>query len=167
MNPSSLLAALALAGDPAPQSPEPQLLDVDGTVFVMLGLFLVVMFVLTRWLWRPYLRVKEERVSRVDGYRAEAGRLQSEAAARLARVEAQLAEARRAGSAQRASARVEAQQREQRMVADAQSSAQKALAEARARLAAAYATERGNLQARAAVLGAEITEKVLGRPVTS
>jgi F0F1-type ATP synthase membrane subunit b/b' len=101
MNPSSLLAALALAGDPAPQSPEPQLLDVDGTVFVMLGLFLIVMFLLTKWLWRPYLKVKEERVNRVDGYRAEAGRLESEAAARLARVEAQLADARRTGSGQR------------------------------------------------------------------
>jgi F-type H+-transporting ATPase subunit b len=156
-----------LAGDPAPQSPEPQLLDVDGTVFVMLGLFFVVMFVLTHWLWRPYLRVKEERVARVDGYRAEASRLESDAAARLARVEAELAEARRLGSAQRASARSEAHLREQKIVADAQAAAQQALAQARTRLEAAFAAERDKLHTRASVLGTEITEKVLGRPVTS
>jgi F-type H+-transporting ATPase subunit b len=167
MSPSSLLAALVVAGGPAPQSPEPQLLDVDGTVFVMLGLFFIVMFVLTRWLWRPYLRVKEERVARVDGYRAEASRLESDAAERLARVEAELAEARRLGSAQRASARSEAHLREQKIVADAQAAAQQALAHARARLEAAFAAERDKLHTRASVLGAEITEKVLGRPVTS
>jgi F-type H+-transporting ATPase subunit b len=167
MNPSSFLAALAVAGDPAPRSPEPQLLDVDGTVFVMLGLFFIVMFLLTRWLWRPYLRVKDERGQRVEGYRAEASRLETEAATRLARVEAALVDARRTGSAQRASARSEAHQREQKIVADAQAAAQQALAQARARLDAAFAAERANLQGRAAVLGAEITEKVLGRPVTS
>jgi F-type H+-transporting ATPase subunit b len=167
MNSSQLYAALALASGPAPQSPEPQLLDVDGTVFVMLGLFLIVMYLLTRWLWRPYLRVKEERVTRVEGYRAEAARLEAEAASRLSRVEAELAEARRQGSAQRAAARTEAQLREQKMMAEAQAAAQAALAQARTRLEATIAAERAKLQTRAAVLGAEITEKVLGRPVTS
>jgi F0F1-type ATP synthase membrane subunit b/b' len=166
MNPSSFLAALALTG-PAPQSPEPQLLDVDGTLFLMLGLFLVAFFVLTRWLWRPYLRVREERVSRVEGNREEASRLEAQAAARLTRVEAELAEARRTGSAQRASARSQAHLAEQKIVAEAQATSREALAQARARLDAAFVAERAKLQGRAAVLGAEITEKVLGRPVTS
>jgi F-type H+-transporting ATPase subunit b len=167
MNQTSPFVALALATAPAPQSPEPQLLDVDGTSVVMLVLFFVVMGLLTKFLWRPYLKVREERVSRVEGYRAEAARLQTEAATRLARVEAELAEARRRGSAQRSSARNEAQAHEQKIVAQAQAAAQQGLAQARTRLEAAYATERGNLQSRAQVLGAEITEKVLGRPVTS
>jgi F-type H+-transporting ATPase subunit b len=167
MNPSQLLVSLALASDPAPQSGEQQLLDVDLTVVVMLLIFGVVMVVLTRWLWKPYLRVREERVTRVEGYRAEATRLESEAAARLDRVEAQLVDARRVASAERNSARSEAQAREQKLVQEAQARAQQALAEARGRLETAFASERANLQKRASVLGAEITEKVLGRPVTS
>jgi F-type H+-transporting ATPase subunit b len=167
MNPSQLLASLALASEPAPQSAEPQLIDLDATVFVMLGLFFVAMWVLSRLLWKPYLKVREERVTRVDGYRNDAGRLEAEAAARLRRVEAELAEARRRGSSDRNSARTEAQVREQKIVAEAQAAAQAALAQARTKLDAAYAAERAKLQARAAVLGAEITEKVLGRPVTS
>jgi F0F1-type ATP synthase membrane subunit b/b' len=166
MNPSMFSAALLQAGA-APPASEQQLLDVDGTVFVMLGLFFVVLFVLTQWLWKPYLRVRQERVSRVEGYREQATKLEADAAARLARVEAQLAEARRVGSAERARARNDAQAREQQIVAEAQAAAARALADARARVEAAYAGERAKLQGRASSLGAEITEKVLGRPVAS
>jgi len=49
----------------APQSHEPQLIDLDGTLFVQLGLFLLAVVVLYRFLWKPYLRVRDERVTRV------------------------------------------------------------------------------------------------------
>lgn len=159
------IAAATAAG--APQSPDQQLLDIDGTAFVMLGLFLLTMFVLTQWLWKPYLRVREERVSRVDGYKVEAARLEKEAEQRLTRVEAQLAEARRDGAAERARTRTEAQAREQSIVAEAQAAAQRALVDARGKLDAAFAAERARLQDRARVLGNEIGEKVLGRGLTS
>src|SRR5262245_57287116 len=163
---SSFLLALAQAA-PAPESAEPQLLDIDGTVFVMLGLFLVTMFVLTQLLWKPYLRVREERVARVDGYKEEAKRLEAEASTRLANVEAQLGEARRAGSAERARVRAEAVHREQAILASAQAAAQKALAEARGRIETALAGERANLKVRAEALGREAAEIVLGRRVAS
>jgi F-type H+-transporting ATPase subunit b len=158
------LSALAAS---APQAPDQQLLDVDGTVFVMLGLFFLVLIALTRLLWKPYLRVKEERVSRVEGYREEATRLESEASARLGRIESQLVEARRAASAERGRVQSEAQLAEQKILAEAQAAAQKILSEARAKLDAAFAAEHAKLQLRAASLGREITEKVLGRPVAS
>jgi len=164
MSNNPILLALAQV---APQSPEPQLLDVDGTAWVMFGLFLLVAFILTQWLWKPYIRVREERVARVDGYRQEADRLEKEAATRLARVEAQLAEARRTGSAERAKARNAAQAHEAKLTADAQAAAQRALTEARAKVEAAMAAERARLNERAAGLGRQITEKVLGRPVAS
>jgi F0F1-type ATP synthase membrane subunit b/b' len=163
---SSLFVAIAQTA-PAPESAEPQLLDIDGTVFVMLGLFLVTMFLLTQLLWKPYLRVREERVARVDGYKDEARRLEAEASTRLARVESQLGEARRAGSAERARVRTEALHREQAILASAQAAAQKTLAEARARIETALAGERANLKARAEALGREAAEKVLGRRVAS
>jgi F-type H+-transporting ATPase subunit b len=158
---------LSTLAEVAPQSPEPQLLDVDGTVWAMFALFLITAFVLNQWLWKPYIRVREERVARVDGYRQEAERLEREAASRLARVEAQLAEARRAGSAERSRARNEAQAHEGRLVAEAQAAAQRALADARTRVEAAIAAERAKLHDRAAFLGREITEKVLGRSLVS
>jgi F-type H+-transporting ATPase subunit b len=151
----------------APQASEPQLLDLDYTVFVTLGLFFLTMLILSKWLWKPYLRVRSARVERVEGFREEATRLEADAAAQLARVEAQLAEARRVGSAERARARSEAQAREVEIVSKAQAEAQRTLAQGRARVEAALTAERAKLDQRAATLGREIAERVLGRPVAS
>jgi F-type H+-transporting ATPase subunit b len=151
----------------APQAHEPQLIDVDGTVFVQLGLFLLLVVVLYRFLWRPYLRVREERVTRVDGYRQEAARLDAESQARVARLEAELAEARRIGAGERAVARAEALAREQTLMAEAQAAAHRTLAEARTKLHTMLAAERVKLQQKAVELGRETAQKILGREVKS
>ena len=167
MNVSFIYVALAQATARAPEAPEQQLLDVDGTLFINLGLFLVAMFLLTQLLWKPYLRVREVRTSRIEGEKESAKRLEAEAAMRLGRVEVELAEARRAGSSERARVRSEAQKREQQVLSAAQAGAQKTLADARARVEAAMVTERASLAARAEALGREAAERVLGRKVTS
>jgi len=151
----------------APQSGESQLLDIDNTVFVMLGLFLVLAFILTQWLWKPYLRVREERIRRVEGAREDADRFDADAAARLARIEAQLAETRKASQAERAQARNAAVAREQEIVSAAQEAARKQLVEARSKVDMALASERARLAAHANALGKEIAEKALGRRLAS
>jgi F-type H+-transporting ATPase subunit b len=155
---------VAAAGS-APQAHEPQLIDIDGTLWVQLGLFLLLIVVLNKLLWQPFLRVRAERVSRVDGYREEAARLEADAAARLARTEAELAEARRIGSGERAVARAEAHAREQTLLASAQAAAQKTVAEARARLDATLVAERAKLKAASAAIGREAAIRILGREV--
>jgi F-type H+-transporting ATPase subunit b len=164
---SIFYAALAQTNAVAPQASEPELLDMDGTVFVSLGLFLLAVFILTQLLWKPYLKVREGRVSRVEGNKEEAKRLETEAALRLAKIEAELNEARRAGSAERARVRSEAQRREQEILARAQASAQKAVADAQAGVDSAMAAERASLSARAEALGRNAAERVLGRRLAS
>jgi F-type H+-transporting ATPase subunit b len=147
----------------APRSAEAQLLDLDGTVFVMLGIFLVLLVVLWLLLWKPYLRVRDERVARVGGARDKAVQLEAEAAARLSRIEGALAEARRAGTAETSKLRLEAQAREQQILAEAQAAARKMMTEARAQLDATVAAEKATLQLQTALLAREIAEKALGR----
>lgn len=151
----------------APESHEPQLIDLDQTVFVQLGIFLLLMLVLWRLLWRPYLRVRGERVTRVDGYRQEAVRLEADAAERLARADAALTQARRQGAGERAAARAEAQVREQTLLAEANADAQRTLAAARVRLEAMVATERGKLGVQAGEVARAAARKILGREVTT
>lgn len=150
----------------AARSHAPQLIDIDGTIFVQLGLFLILTYVLTQLLWKPYLRVRHERVSRVDGYRKDAARLETDAAASLERVEAQLVEARREGSGERARARAEAHAAEQQLIGNAQLAAQKTLQAARARLAGTVASERTRLEAQVRALAGQAATRILGRPVT-
>jgi F-type H+-transporting ATPase subunit b len=151
----------------APQTHEPQLIDLDNTVFVQLGMFLLLMAVLRQFLWKPYLKVRGERTSRVEGYREEATKLEAEAAARLAKAEAALAQARRVGAGERAEARAVAQKRENEVLAQANAAAQKTLAEARARVNATLQTERAKLQQTASEVGLQAARKILGREVSA
>ena len=164
----SALSPLVLLADSAPPAEvhSPQLIDLDGTALVQFGLFLLLVAILTKLLWKPYLRVKAERVSRVDGYRKEAQRMDTDAAGRLARAEAALADARRVGSTERTKARAEAQAREHALVASAQADAQKELAAARGRLEGIVTRERARIQTVAAEIGAEAARRILGRDVT-
>lgn len=163
----TLLQATSTILSSAPQASEPQLLDLDGTVFVMLGIFVVLLLVLWQFLWKPYLRVREERVSRTEGARAKAAAMEAEAAARLARVETALAEARKAGSVEMAKLRQDAQAKEQQIIAAAQEAARTMLTEARAKLDASVATEKENLKAETGALARQIAEKALGRRLAS
>lgn len=163
----TLLQATSTILSSAPQASEPQLLDLDGTVFVMLGIFMVLLLVLWQFLWKPYLRVREERVARTEGARAKAAEMEAEAAARIGRIETALAEARKAGTAEMAKLRQDAQIKEQEIIAGAQEAARKMLAEARAKLDASVATEKANLQAETGVLARQIAEKALGRRLAS
>ncbi len=164
MSPSyAFLSAVAVA---APQSHEPQMLDIDGTVFVMLGIFLVAVFLLGQFLWKPYLRVRDERVTRVDGHRHDAARMDAESETRMARCQASMAEARKLGSQNLARARQEAELHEQKLVSQAQAQAQVDLAAARAKIEAAMVAEKATLLARATALGNEAAGRILGRQVT-
>ena len=160
-------SAFALLLTAVTQSPEPQLIDVDGTVFIQVGIFLVVLLVLWRFLWKPYLRVRTERVARVEGYREEAVKLEADAQQRLARADAALAEARRTGAGERAVARAEAHAREQTLLAEATAAAQRKLAEARTRLNATVAAERKKLEDGSSAVAVEAARKILGREVST
>jgi len=158
-------SALALLLQAAPEAHEPQLIDVDHTVFIQLGIFLLLMFVLNTFLWKPYLRVRTERVARVEGYREEAVKLEADAQTRLARADAALAEARRVGAGERAVARAEAHTREQTLLAEATAAAQRKLADARGRLAAVVEAERKKLEADSSEVAMSAARKILGREV--
>jgi F-type H+-transporting ATPase subunit b len=158
-------SALVLLLTAAPESHEPQLIDVDATFFMQLGIFLLLLVVLGRYLWRPYLRVRTERVARVEGYREEAIKLEADAQQRLARADAALAEARRVGAGERAVARAEAHTREQTVLAEATAATQRKLAEARGRLNATLAEARKKLDAQTSETAMEAARKILGREV--
>src|SRR5262245_46449739 len=157
----------AIHATAAPEAHEPQLIDVDHTVFIQPGIFLVLFLVLSKFLWKPYLRVRTERVERVEGYREEAAKLEVDAQARLARADAALAEARRVGSGQRAVARAEAHAREQTLLAEATASAQRTLKDARQRLATTVEAERTKLRGEVAATAREAARKILGREVSA
>ncbi len=156
-------SALVFLLQAAPVSHEPQLIDVDGTLYVQLGIFLLLALVLYQFLWKPYLRVRGERVTRVEGYRQDAVKMDADAAERLAKAEIALNAARREGVGERAKSRAEAQAREAVVLSEANAEAQKTLAAARTRLDATLAAERAKLEAETRQVAATAAKRILGR----
>ena len=164
---ANLLRGSTVALGAAPQAPDAQLLDLDGTVFIMLAIFVLLLLVLWQLVWKPYLRVRDERVMRVDGAKEKAAELERDAAERIARIESALAEARRGGNVETAKLRNQAQAREQQILAEAQEAARNLMVESRKKLDAALVTEKANLQSDTVVLARQIAEKTLNRRMTS
>jgi F-type H+-transporting ATPase subunit b len=100
MNPTALFSVAASESHP--------LIDIDLTIVIQLGLFLVMLVVCNKLLFQPYLRLREQRADKIDGARAEAERMTAEADTKLADYERQLAAARARASDEHRRIRAEA-----------------------------------------------------------
>jgi F-type H+-transporting ATPase subunit b len=141
------------------------MIDIDVTLFIQLANFLVLIVILSRILYRPLLRVLEERRQRTEGTRAQVDQVDEQRDELLASYEADIALAHSA-------ARATVQER----AGQAEAEVEHLLAEVRGQVdmeavAAAEALQkrRDELTAELApdttALAHQIASKVLGRPV--
>jgi F-type H+-transporting ATPase subunit b len=141
------------------------LIDIDYTVLLQFGLFVVMFFVARALLFTPYLKLRELRQMGIDGARAEAERMSSEADAKLADYERQLTVARtRAGEEQR-KIRSEAAAHERQVTEAARSSSMAALEHAQGHVRSQTASARAQLMPQATALAKQMASKLLGREV--
>lgn len=141
------------------------LIDIDGTILIQLGIFLLTAFLATQWLFKPYLRMRDEREKGVVGARKEADALAAEADARRADYEAKLAAARSRAYEEQRKLRAEATSYHREVTDKARSQSTKAVEDAQARVTSEVAAARADLIPRADALAAEIASKLLGRKV--
>ncbi len=141
------------------------LIDFDYTFFVQLGIFLVTALAASALLFKPYMRLREERVEAVEGSRGEAERMSAEADSKLAGYEEKLAGARTRARDEQRKIRAEAAEHEREVTDRARSEAQGALDAARARVQIEANAARSELLPRAESLAVGIVSKLLGRKV--
>ncbi len=155
-----LVATLLLAAaDEAP------LIDVDGTVFVQWALFLIMMAICARLLFKPYLKLRDERKKSTEGAREDASSMQARAREMFANYEAQLQQALLRGAAERQTLRSEGAGRERELLGAARDEAQKAIEAARLRTSTEAGMARKQLEQQSAALTTQIVRKILGREV--
>jgi F-type H+-transporting ATPase subunit b len=141
------------------------LIDFDNTALIQLVIFTVVGLAASRLLFRPYLKMREERSAGIEGARAEAERLSAQADAQMADYETKLAEARRRADSERRQVRSEAAQHQQEITDKARSEAVSALSSAKQQVSDKAQATRDELLPRAEDIGAEIASRLLGRKV--
>src|SRR5688500_6471443 len=110
------------------------LIDIDLTVFVQFGLFLLLFFAANKLLFQPYLKLRERRKEGIDGARAEAERMTAQADAKLADYEKQLTSARTRANEEGRKVRAEATTHEKQVTDTARAQAQKSIDEATAKM---------------------------------
>lgn len=141
------------------------LIDIDLTVFVQFGLFLLLFFAANKLLFQPYLKLRERRKAGIEGARAEADRMTAQADAELAAYEKQLATARSRANEEGRKVRAEAAAHEKDVTDKARAEAQKAIDEATATMRTETEAARLQLLPQASTLAKQIASKLLGREV--
>jgi F0F1-type ATP synthase membrane subunit b/b' len=141
----------------------PPLIDVDGTLFVQFALFLILLFVLSRALFRPYLQMRDARHKGIEGAREEASAMQERARLTGVDYDTRLTKARLRGAEERARLRGEGAIHERQVLGAARDESQKQLNAARGKITADADKARQALTVESTALAKQIVKKILGR----
>ncbi len=152
-------AALVVAAQDHP------LIDIDATVLIQFVLFALLFFAARALLFRPYMKLREQRRAGMEGARDEAARMSSQADAALADYETKLGAARRKAGEESAKIRGEAAAHEREVTGAARSKAMAAMDEAQAQVRTQTEAARAELMPQADALARAMASKLLGREV--
>jgi F-type H+-transporting ATPase subunit b len=139
------------------------LLDLDGTIFIQLGLFLFMIVMLRTLVFKPWLALRAEREDRIGGEKRRATELDQKATEILTDYEARIARARQIGNDERQKRRLEAQAQERQMVGQAREQSEQAIAAQTEAMKKQREEARIKLVAGAQGIGRAVATKILGR----
>lgn len=141
------------------------MINLNATLLIQLANFLLLMFLLNRLLFRPMMRVLEERRERTEGRRKKAEQLDAEAEAVWSDYQKRIQEAKADADRIRSELVRQADAERQKTVEAATRQAEKTVTEIRARVRAEAEEARGVLRAEAERLASAMAEQILGRSV--
>lgn len=139
------------------------LVDLDATVFIQLGIFALLFFLLRPLLFQPVLRLLEARRVAIAGATKEAAQLQAKAADMSASIAASLDEAREDAKAARAKIIEEARRRSVDIIRQVHESCARATEAARVQRDQALESVRVSLHADVDALACAAVSRILGR----
>jgi len=138
-------------------------INIDWTLLLQFGNFLVLLLVLNALLYRPLRAVLEQRKNTVDGAYERAKSLEESINEKMTRYQERLKAAKDKGAQERAELRRAAQLEEARVLEAAHQGAAEQLDGIRTRVAAEAEVARTALTAEARSLAGLVAAKVLGR----
>ena len=139
--------------------------DFDKTLFVQVGLFILLWIVLKPLLFDPMLKLFEEREKKIEGTIADARKIDFQSAEAKATYDAALAAARAEGALERDRLRAEGIKTENELLAAARLASQKKLEEGRQKSQGEMDAARSDLSKERQVLARDVATRVLGREV--
>jgi len=139
------------------------IVDIDGTVFIQLGIFLAMLVFFQFTLFRPVLRLIEARREATESVRDQAVKLKEQAVAMSTEVEAKIRAIRHAATEERDHIVDQARTRDREIVAATRGESAALLAEARTEMVQMAASVRAELMADLPKMSELLAARVLGR----
>lgn len=152
-----LLSSVLLSGG--------SMIDLDGTVFVQLGLFFVAFGVLYGLVFRPMIALFEAREEAIDGAKATAAKLSSEASGADKSFEERLRDVRAKAGVERDRLRSEGRDLERNLLETVRAEIDAKTAETEKQIATRATELRGELARTVPALANQIAGKLLEREV--
>jgi F-type H+-transporting ATPase subunit b len=137
----------------------------DWSTLVQIVNFLLIIFALHVFLYKPIRGILKERKEKFGGLGMDAQKARAEAAAKEKALEAGIAQARAEGAKAREALIQAAEEEQKRALAEINAKAQKDLEELRGQIAREVEGARKALSADVGAYASLITEKILGRAV--
>lgn len=140
-------------------------MDLDVTIFIQAGIFLLVLFGLNPILLKPIQRIIEARHAGTGGKTADTARLTAEASEKQREYEDRIAAVRKDAGATREALRNEGRKDERELVEQARNRAEETLKKGRAEIETQATTVRNTLNSDVDSLAQQLATKVLGRDI--
>jgi F-type H+-transporting ATPase subunit b len=141
------------------------MISLDYSVVYQIVLFLVLLVILSKVLFRPYLGLLEEREHRTTGAQHDSTDLEHEGARLRAQYEEKIAQAQADGYAAKEAILQEARQQREKLLTQAREEAQSMLEAVRREVESQIQRERQLAAAEVRMIAQEMASKVLGRNV--
>lgn len=141
------------------------IIDLDGTMFVQLGMFFAAFALLYLLVFRPMVAVLETREQAIDGAKDEAKQLEQDVKSKQALFEGELRKVRSASGEERERLRAEGLELERKLLERVRGETNMVVNDARARLDLEARRARTELSGQRAELARQIASKVIGREV--
>lgn len=155
MNPQFVLLAAA----------PPPLIDIDLTVVIQFIIFLVLLILLTKLVFKPFLEIMKERSENIEGAREKATVLDAEAEEKLESYDEQIKSARKEAANVRGKFRDEGEAQAKEILGGARAKTDAKISAARQKTEKSVKAAQVALQKQADGIAKSIASKLLGREV--
>ena len=140
-------------------------IDLDGTLFIQLGIFFVAFLILKTLVFGPVMKLFDEREAAIGGARAQAEEMQTGARDKRDHFEGELRKVRQAATVAREKLRADGRVLARELTEKARAQSVETLAAAKTRLEGEAALARQKARAEVPALARQIAEKLLDRSV--
>jgi F-type H+-transporting ATPase subunit b len=159
------LPHLALAAEAA-QHEEPGIINLNVTILIQAINFLILIFLLSKFLFRPLTKFLADRSAGIANSLAEAKVAHEAAAKAQEEYQARMRDTQREIAAIREQGQREAEAERERLVQASRAEAERLVAQAKAEIAAEAKRARAGLREEAAGIALAVAERLLGRSLT-